>query len=131
MNRTPMHGEPSPGLQIGAGSLRIGFAPCQRLTLPRPAQGLIGLCRRAGHARPEVGARALVRCPAALARARASLFATRSLTRAGRRQLAARGAILGPPAPEAPPPPAPSRTDWTSLVPPPVLTGHVSSLVPY
>jgi dynein heavy chain 2 len=26
-----------------------------------------------------------------------------------------------------PPPPPPSRTDWTRLVPPPVLTGHVSS----
>ena len=26
-----------------------------------------------------------------------------------------------------PPPPLPSRTDWTHLVPPPVLTGHVSS----
>jgi hypothetical protein len=25
-----------------------------------------------------------------------------------------------------PPPPPPSRTDWTRLVPPPVLTGHVS-----
>ena len=25
-------------------------------------------------------------------------------------------------------PPPPSRTDWTRLVPPPVLTGHVSSL---
>ena len=30
-----------------------------------------------------------------------------------------------------PPPPPPSRTDWTRLVPPPVLTGHVSSLLPY
>ena len=29
------------------------------------------------------------------------------------------------------PPPPPSRTDWTRLVPPPVLTGHVSSLLPY
>jgi ATP-binding cassette subfamily C (CFTR/MRP) protein 1 len=28
-------------------------------------------------------------------------------------------------------PPPPSRTDWTRLVPPPVLTGHVSSLPPY
>ena len=28
-----------------------------------------------------------------------------------------------------PPPPPPSRTDWTRLVPPPVLTGHVSSQV--
>jgi hypothetical protein len=27
--------------------------------------------------------------------------------------------------------PPPSRTDWTRLVPPPVLTGHVSSLLPY
>jgi translation initiation factor IF-2 len=38
---------------------------------------------------------------------------------------------LGAPAPttvEPPPPPPPSRTDWTRLVPPPVLTGHVSSL---
>jgi len=26
------------------------------------------------------------------------------------------------------PPPPPSRTEWTRLVPPPVLTGHVSSL---
>jgi hypothetical protein len=26
---------------------------------------------------------------------------------------------------------APSRTNWTRLVPPPVLTGHVSSLLPY
>ena len=25
----------------------------------------------------------------------------------------------------APPPPPPSRTNWTRLVPPPVLTGHV------
>jgi hypothetical protein len=24
-----------------------------------------------------------------------------------------------------------SRTDWTHLVPPPVLTGHISSLLPY
>ena len=32
-----------------------------------------------------------------------------------------------PPAP--PPPPPPSRTDWTCLVPPPVLTGHVSPLL--
>ena len=30
-----------------------------------------------------------------------------------------------------PPPPPSSRTDWTRLVPPPVLTGHVSSLLPY
>jgi hypothetical protein len=30
-----------------------------------------------------------------------------------------------------PPPPPPSRTDWTRLVPPPVLTGHASSLLPY
>ena len=41
----------------------------------------------------------------------------------------------GPPHPPHPrPTPAPSppsRTDWTSLVPPPVLTGHVSSLLPY
>ena len=29
-----------------------------------------------------------------------------------------------------PPPPPPSRTDWTRLVPHPVLTGHVSSLLP-
>ena len=28
-------------------------------------------------------------------------------------------------------PPLPSRTDWTRLVPRPVLTGHVSSLAPY
>jgi len=28
-------------------------------------------------------------------------------------------------------PPPPSRTDWTRLVPPPVLTGRVSSLLPY
>ena len=27
--------------------------------------------------------------------------------------------------------PPPSRTDWTRLVPPPVLTGHASSLLPY
>ena len=32
----------------------------------------------------------------------------------------------GAPPPPLPPPP-PSRTDWTRLVPPPVLTGHVSS----
>jgi hypothetical protein len=33
----------------------------------------------------------------------------------------------------APPPPLPppSRTNWTRLVPPSVLTGHVSSLLPY
>ena len=30
-----------------------------------------------------------------------------------------------------PPPSPPSRTDWTRLVPPHVLTGHVSSLLPY
>ena len=30
-----------------------------------------------------------------------------------------------------PPPFSPSRTDWTRLIPPPVLTGHVSSLLPY
>jgi hypothetical protein len=29
-----------------------------------------------------------------------------------------------------PAPPPPSRTNWTRLVPPPVLTGHVSSLLP-
>ena len=30
-----------------------------------------------------------------------------------------------------PPPPSPyTRTDWTRLVPPPVLTGHVSPLLP-
>ena len=27
--------------------------------------------------------------------------------------------------------PFPPRTDWTRLVPPPVLTGHLSSLLPY
>jgi hypothetical protein len=32
--------------------------------------------------------------------------------------------------PEPPPPPSP-RTNWTRLVPPSVLTGHVSSLLPY
>jgi hypothetical protein len=31
----------------------------------------------------------------------------------------------------SPPPPPPSRTNRTRLVPPPVLTGHVSSLLPY
>jgi len=30
-----------------------------------------------------------------------------------------------------PPPLPPSRTDWTRLVPPPILTGQVSSLLPY
>jgi hypothetical protein len=30
-----------------------------------------------------------------------------------------------------PPPPLPSRTNWTSLVPLPVLTGHAASLTPY
>ena len=30
-----------------------------------------------------------------------------------------------------PAPPPPSRTNWTRLIPPPVLTGHVSSLLPY
>jgi hypothetical protein len=30
-----------------------------------------------------------------------------------------------------PPPPSPSRTNWTHLVPPPVLTGHNSPLLPY
>jgi ubiquinone/menaquinone biosynthesis methyltransferase len=34
-------------------------------------------------------------------------------------------------APKAPPPPPPCRTNWTRLVPPPVLSGHVSSLPPY
>ena len=34
-----------------------------------------------------------------------------------------------PPAPACLPPP-PFRTDWTRLVPPPVLTGHVSFLLP-
>jgi hypothetical protein len=29
------------------------------------------------------------------------------------------------------PPPPPLRTNWTRLVPPSVLTGHVSSLLPY
>jgi len=29
------------------------------------------------------------------------------------------------------PPPPPCRTNWTRLVPPPVLSGHVSSLPPY
>ena len=28
-------------------------------------------------------------------------------------------------------PPLPSRTNWTRLVPPPVLTGQASSLPPY
>jgi hypothetical protein len=32
---------------------------------------------------------------------------------------------------DEPPPLSPSRTNWTRLVPPPVLTGHVSSLFPY
>jgi len=32
--------------------------------------------------------------------------------------------------PAIPRPPPPSRTDWTRLVPPPVLTRHVSSLLP-
>ena len=37
-----------------------------------------------------------------------------------------------PTRPVRPPPPfSPSRTDWTRLIPPPVLTGHVSSLLPY
>jgi hypothetical protein len=31
----------------------------------------------------------------------------------------------------APPPSPPSRTNWTRLVPPSVLTGHASSLLPY
>ena len=33
--------------------------------------------------------------------------------------------ILARGVPARPPPPPPSRTDWTRLVPPPVLTGHV------
>ena len=32
---------------------------------------------------------------------------------------------------QALPPPPPSRTNWTRLVHPSVLTGHVSSLLPY
>jgi hypothetical protein len=32
---------------------------------------------------------------------------------------------------QARPPPPPSRTDWTRLVPPPVLNGHAASLLPY
>ena len=37
-----------------------------------------------------------------------------------------------PPFPQRPPPPPPSlRTNWTRLVPPSVLTGHVLSLPPY
>jgi len=41
-----------------------------------------------------------------------------------------RAAALTPPAsaPAAPRPPPPSRTNWTRLVPPPVLIGHASSL---
>ena len=42
------------------------------------------------------------------------------------RRSARRGWALPPCAP-----PPPSCTDWTRLVPPPVLTGHVSSLLPY
>ena len=45
--------------------------------------------------------------------------------------LLALGDAVGPNAPHVPSPPPPSRTDWTRLVPPPVLTGHVSSLLPY
>ena len=37
---------------------------------------------------------------------------------------------LAPPRRRAPPLPPPSRTNWTRLVPPSVLTGHVSSLPP-
>ena len=41
-----------------------------------------------------------------------------------------RGALHGEVSP-LPSPPPPSRTDWTRRVPPPVLTGHASSLLPY
>jgi len=46
--------------------------------------------------------------------------------------------LIGTPPPPPPPTshlharcPPPSGTDWTHLVPPPVLTGHASSLLPY
>jgi hypothetical protein len=58
----------------------------------------------------------------AAAAARGCAGAARSAL--GRRRTT-RGAVLGrPPSP-------PSRTKWTCLVPPSVLTGHVSSLLPY
>jgi len=64
--------------------------------------------------------REAVRRPAAPA-ARCAIPPRRTSSRAGR-QLAPH---------REPPPPPPSCTDWTRLVPPPVLTGHVSSLLPY
>ena len=45
-----------------------------------------------------------------------------------------RGVLVGYPLSAAvlpPPLPPPSRTNWTRLVPPSVLTRHVSSLPPY
>jgi len=62
--------------------------------------------------------------------------AVRCARGAGGRQLAARPCCDQLPLSflslsSSPPPPPPSRTDWTRLVPPPVLTGHVSSLLPY
>jgi len=43
-------------------------------------------------------------------------------------QPAAAPSLSAVPSFSAPPPPSPSRTNWTRLVPPSVLTGHVSSL---
>jgi hypothetical protein len=42
-----------------------------------------------------------------------------------------RALVFSVPGPPRAPSPLPSRTEWTRLVPPPVLTGHVSSLPTY
>jgi len=71
-------------------------------------------------------------------RAHATRARLLSARRAERRSRGARQQLLHPrrawrrPLPRPRPPlPPPARTDWTRLVPPFVLTGHVSSLLPY
>jgi len=104
--------------------------------LGQPRSGMGGLttmnaarvrCRRAAHA-SALAAAADPRSATALAVSRARLpelapEPVRTSPSRGR----ARALLCPSAAPAPPPPPPPSRTDWTRLVPPPVLIGHASS----
>jgi len=116
-----------------------------RLALPRAPRMSAALGRGENHSRP---AAADARAPpagadaaadaaagaAADAGVAAELARHREQVRAGGGRRGGRGSDAGSgertiALVQPPPPLPPSRTNWTRLVPPPVLTGHVSSLL--
>jgi hypothetical protein len=106
--------------------------PVRRLPLPVPHPAHLLGCPLPGlHARA-----LLARAPRAGRPRRAARQSYRVQEVATAAACAAAALLLGlsarfTAAEQHPPPPPPSRANWTRLVPPPVLTGRVSSLLPY